>query len=253
MRFEIFMPSNILKPYIKHFVISENPVSEAYKVLPNTSLVLGFQYKGRLSYLDHQNEHPLASSGITGIQSTYKIFKNTEPIGSILVFFKEMGASFFFKPPIHELFAESIALDLLVPKSLIAQQEELLQAANTDRQRLQVIELFLISQLKDKDTDPLVVAAVQYIEQSKGMIRISELAEKLNTSKSPLEKRFRNVIGASPKKYASIVRFRTILEEHQKYASFTELSYALGYFDQAHLIKDFKTFTGCTLEEYFYK
>jgi hypothetical protein len=46
-RFDKYEPGDILKPYIKDFVISENDREQTYKVLPDTSLVIGLQYKGQ--------------------------------------------------------------------------------------------------------------------------------------------------------------------------------------------------------------
>jgi hypothetical protein len=46
-RFDKYEPGDILKPYIRYFVISENDREQTYKVLPDTSLVIGLQYKGQ--------------------------------------------------------------------------------------------------------------------------------------------------------------------------------------------------------------
>ncbi|WP_259014147.1 helix-turn-helix domain-containing protein [Emticicia fluvialis] len=71
------------------------------------------------------------------------------------------------------------------------------------------------------------------------------------TSKSPLEKRFRKTVGASPKKFAGIVRFNALLKNHTDQKTLTELGLEAGYFDQAHFIHDFKAFKGETPEAYF--
>ena len=49
--------------------------------------------------------------------------------------------------------------------------------------------------------------------QSKGLIKIKELNQKLYISKSPFEKRFRKIVGTSPKKFTSIVRFNSVLNQ----------------------------------------
>jgi hypothetical protein len=53
MRFDTYLPCDALKPYVKTFVISENSDESTYKVLPDTGLVIGFQYKGRLLQLNN--------------------------------------------------------------------------------------------------------------------------------------------------------------------------------------------------------
>jgi AraC-like DNA-binding protein len=191
--------------------------------------------------------------GITGLETNYRIFKNSANIGTVLVFFKETAAAAFFTTPVNELFAQSLALDHFFSHSLLEQMGEQLSEAETDMQRIQIVELFLISQLKYVTDDLLVMAAISLIGQAKGVIRIKDLAAKLNTSQSPLEKRFRKTVGASPKKFASIIRLRSIINDFPTGSSMTEIGYKIGYYDQAHFIKDFKTFTGETPEKFFAK
>ncbi|MFB9080089.1 helix-turn-helix domain-containing protein [Flavobacterium procerum] len=122
--------------------------------------------------------------------------------------------------------------------------------ANTDKLRIKIIEQFLLSELKDIQTDKLIVEAIKLIYQSNGTIRIKDLNEKLFISQSPFEKRFRKVVGTTPKKFSSIVRFNSVLENLNKTKTLTEICYENNFFDQAHFIKDFKQFTGDTPENF---
>lgn len=250
-RFTIYIPSDPLKPFIKSFAISENAHEHTYKVIPDTSIVLGFQYKGKLSHLNDAEERALAASGVSGLSDQFKVFKNSADIGTVLVFFNETGALHFFKQPLHELFKESISLDNFMLQSELLILEEQLCEAQTDLERIAVVEQFLLTRVKPMETDKLVLAALALIHKSKGAIRIKELAEQLHTSQSPLEKRFRQTVGTSPKKFASIVRLKHAIQMHSASTSLTALSYELGFYDQAHFIKEFKTFTGETPENYF--
>lgn len=63
MKFEVHLPCDQLLPYVKHLIISENENSAAYKVLPNIALVIGFQYRGKLSYTDNGQETLLTTAG----------------------------------------------------------------------------------------------------------------------------------------------------------------------------------------------
>jgi AraC-like DNA-binding protein len=91
---------------------------------------------------------------------------------------------------------------------------------------------------------------VKLIYQSKGTIRIKELNDRLFISQSPFEKRFRKVVGTSPKKFASIVRFNAVFNNLNTTKSLAQLCYENNFFDQAHFIKDFKQFTGETPENF---
>ncbi|GAL87665.1 AraC family transcriptional regulator [Sporocytophaga myxococcoides] len=250
MKFDKHPPTEKLKPYIKHFVVSENLVENEYKVFPSSGLVIGFQYKGQLSTIHNNTESKLTSAGITGISDSYKIFKNSANIGTVLVYFTETGFTHFSSNPANELFNLSIALEDIFDKQAIKDIEEKLAIATTDQQRINIVELFLFTQLKDKQTDNLIIEAVKLIYQSKGTIRIKELNEKLDISLSPFEKRFRKIVGTTPKKFASIIRFNSIINSLSSNKSLTEICYENNFFDQAHFIKDFKQFTGDTPENF---
>lgn len=246
MRFEKIIPTCRLKPYIKHYTVSENAAENIYKVYPSTSLVAGFQYRGRLTTVHDGKDIKLASAGITGLSDHFKIFRNTIDTATVLVYFTEVGFTYFSSNPANEIFDQSVALDNIFDKNKVSETEEKLAFAITDRQRIDIIEHFLLSQLKDIQDDKLIIEAVRFICQSKGTIKIKELIEKLFISQSPFEKRFRKLVGTTPKKFASIVRLNSVLDNLNNIKSLTQLCYENNFFDQAHFIKDFKRFTGDT-------
>jgi AraC-like DNA-binding protein len=250
MKFDKHFPTGKLKDYIKYYVVSENDLESEYKVFPCTGLVIGFQYKGQLSSIKDKTLNKLTSAGITGIADSYKIFKNSADIGTILVYFTETGFTHFSSKPANELFNLSISLDDIFEKSRVKEVEEKLAKAGTDKQRIKIVEHLLLTQFKDIQTDKLIVEAVKLICQSKGTIRVKELNEKLFISQSPFEKRFRKVVGTTPKKFASIIRFNSALENLNETKSLIEICYENNFFDQAHFIKDFKHFTGQTPEHF---
>jgi len=249
MKFQVYLPCERLLPYVKQLIISENEQENTYRVLPDTALVIGFQYRGKLSYWEEGEQNPLASAGITGLQDTYRMFQNSAGVGSVLVVFRENGAARFLKTPLHELFGESLSLDHFFDRPSLENLQEQLIASETDQARIALVEKFLIARLQDKPADLLVKRALDFINQSHGTIRISELAQQLNTSASPLEKRFRAEIGASPKKFATIARARHVLMAMEN-GSQGYADYLSSFYDQAHFIKDFKRFAAATPEQY---
>ena len=252
MKFDKYFPTEQLRPYIKYFVVSENELETEYKVFPSSGLVIGFQYKGQLTTLKNKTEIKLTSAGITGIADEYKIFRNSTDTGTVLVYFTEIGYTHFASHPANELFNLSLSLDDIFDKNDISEVEEKLAMANTDKLRIKIVEQFLLSQLKDIQTDKLIVEAVKLIYQTNGTIRIKELNERLFISQSPFEKRFRKLVGTSAKKFANIVRFNTVLDnlDMTKTKTLTEICYENSFFDQAHFIKSFKQFTGDTPENF---
>lgn len=250
MRFDKFIPTDQLKPYIKYFVVSENELANEYKIFPTSGLVIGFQYKGQLATINQNTENKLTSAGITGITDGYKVFKNSADIGTILIYFTETGFAHFASHPANELFNLSLSLDDVFDRNIITEVEEKLMVATSDEHRIKIVEQFLVSQLKDIETDKLIVEAIKLIYQTNGTIRIKELNERLSISQSPFEKRFRKVVGTTAKKFASIIRFNTVLDHLNSSKTLTEICYENNFFDQAHFIKDFKQFTGDTPENF---
>lgn len=250
MKFDKFTPSPSLAPYVRHFIISENDMESTYKVLPQGSMVIGFQYSGHLSALNNNLPTPLNISGITGITDSFRIFKNSNNTGTVLVYFSETGFTHFTSCPANELFNQSISLEDIFDKNTVKQTEEKLSGAINDKQRIRIVEQFLRSQLRQTEEDKLIVEAVKMIYNSKGSVSIRELHKALYISQSPFEKRFRKIVGTSPKKFASIVRFNTVLNDMNHIKSLVDICYENNFFDQAHFIKDFKKFTGDTPEQF---
>lgn len=250
MKFDKHLPTDKLKNYIKYYVVSENEMESEYKVFPSSGLVIGFQYKGQLSSIKDQTLHKLTTAGIPGIADSYKIFKNSANIGTVLVYFTEIGFTHFSSNPANEFFNLSLSLYDVFDKSSVNEVEGKLAVADTDKQRIKIVEHFLLSQLKDIKADKLIVEAVKLIYQSKGTIRVKELNEKLCISQSPFEKRFRKIVGTTPKKFTSIIRFNSVLDNLNETKKLNEICFENNFFDQAHFIKDFKHFTGQSPENF---
>ncbi|MEO1258356.1 MAG: helix-turn-helix domain-containing protein [Bacteroidota bacterium] len=101
--------------------------------------------------------------------------------------------------------------------------------------------------------DGLVKKAVYIMIKNNGKIKITDLHEKLCVSKSTLEKKFQEHVGLSPKILCNILRFNCIVYNGQQdpAPSLTELSYRQGFFDQAHLVHNFRSFTGLPPGRFF--
>lgn len=251
MKYEMHLPCERLRPYIRHLAISETDGAGEYPILPSTALVIGFQYAGKLAYVQDGDAQLLAPAGITGLLDGYRLFRNGPATGSVLVAFREMGLAAFVRQPAHELFDLSVSLEHLFSRQSITDTQERLAEALDDRARLEVVERFLLDQLRPAATDRLVSGALAAIHRSGGGVRIGELARELHTSQSPLEKRFRRYVGASPKKFAGIVRLRKMIAALESGRGYLDaMDYLDDYYDQAHFIKDFKRFTALTPEEY---
>jgi hypothetical protein len=135
MRFDKFIPTDQLKPYIKYFVVSEIELKNEYKIFPSAGLVIGFQYTGQLATVQDKKLNKLSSAGITGISDSYKIFENSANIGSVLVYFTETGFPQFASHPTNEMFNLSISLDHIFDKDKVNEVEDrLAQTVTTNKE-----------------------------------------------------------------------------------------------------------------------
>ena len=247
MKIEHHLPADRLKPFIKNFLIVETQDEMESKVLPDTSIVMSFRFKGAVS----SGHEGLPASGIAGLRKSSRVLGYAKETGNLLVMFKEGGAAAFFNTPMHELFNNNIPLDVLFPPAGLKDVQERLAGAKDHLHRISIIEDFLLSQLKDTTTDLLILHAVQQIKLSNGNIRIKELLSDLPISQDPFEKRFRKVIGTSAKQFSAIIRLRSIIDSYSATTNLTATAYNAGYFDQSHFIKDFRSFTGQSPKDFF--
>ena len=88
--------------------------------------------------------------------------------------------------------------------------------------------------------------AVALIVASRGSLRVDEIARRLALSRRQLERAFAAGLGIGPKLYARIVRLQAALLEigDEQRAAGVEAALAAGYFDQSHLLRDFRGLAG---------
>lgn len=94
----------------------------------------------------------------------------------------------------------------------------------------------------------LAAGLVQLISRDRSLCRVEQLMAASGLSERALQRLFHRCVGVAPK--AVIRRFRLVEAaealERRAPESLTELAYALGYYDQAHFIRDFKATVGTT-------
>lgn len=110
-------------------------------------------------------------------------------------------------------------------------------------------ETYLLCYLKMQKSvdpkDPITVLSNRILKNG-NFIRIEKLAYDANMSARSFERHFSEQVGVSPKLFCCIARFNHALAIKLKNPEkdWTAIAYECGYFDQMHLIKDFKRFSG---------
>lgn len=97
--------------------------------------------------------------------------------------------------------------------------------------------------------DRLVDEAVRQMIGCQGALGrardVGSLAARLGISPRQLERRFKARVGLSPKRFARIQRFQSVFQRiGEDGAGWVDAAIACGYYDQAHLIRDFRDFSG---------
>jgi transcriptional regulator GlxA family with amidase domain len=98
---------------------------------------------------------------------------------------------------------------------------------------------------------PEVRWAWRQLLKSGGTVRMSDLAAGTGWSTRHLASRFRTEIGLAPKTAARVIRFSRARNLLVRYAAadgeyrLADLAAACGYFDQAHLAREFRLLAGC--------
>jgi AraC-like DNA-binding protein len=99
---------------------------------------------------------------------------------------------------------------------------------------------------------PALAHAWSRLSESHGRMEIGDLCGEVGWSQRYLTTRFREEIGLAPKTLARVLRFERVaaLLARGAGARFAEIAYECGYYDQAHLNRDFREFAGTTPGDY---
>jgi AraC-like DNA-binding protein len=144
-------------------------------------------------------------------------------------------------------------LDAVVPISLGVSVEQLLEAADFPAQLRLVTGAIRARVAALGKPDPLVRYALdRWIRaESPEFPSVSVLARDIGLSERAFERRFVANVGHTPVCYRRLARLRTVLRLHSQGArGWAATAAATGYSDQAHLIRDYRAFTGLTPTEW---
>jgi AraC-like DNA-binding protein len=134
------------------------------------------------------------------------------------------------------------------PVSLL--EEQLAEAANS-LERVRLVEEFLVPRLRAPDSSAAMRFAAQAL-RADPTLSTRLLAARLDISERHLSRSFRAVFGTSPKQFARITRISRILHARWCGGAWTDIAHSLGFFDQAHMINDFKSLVGLSPSQFFY-
>ncbi|GIH78798.1 helix-turn-helix domain-containing protein [Planobispora longispora] len=157
-----------------------------------------------------------------------------------------LGARRLFGLPMSELAHRVVSLDDVLGPWAGAAVERL--AAVPDwHDRLALLDALLTRRIHAApESDPRVGWAWRRLRASRGALPIAELAGELGWSHRHLVSRFHDQIGMSPKAVARVMRFEHAAGRLRAGLPAADTAAACGYYDQAHMNRDFRAMAGAT-------
>ena len=156
---------------------------------------------------------------------------------SFTVKFKPGGFFGLFGMPMGEFTNQDIPMDLL---GLLPTDEifERLSALHTTDEMKGVVEEYLLKLVHQKTAKQVFIFPAVWDH------KITELAKNSGKSVRQLERIYKTQIGLSPKSFQNLIRFQNLIELRKENPdeNWTQLCFDAHYFDQSHMIKDFKSY-----------
>ena len=215
------------------------------RVLPDTCVELFVNYTNT----------PVAIIGDKLYRRSIITFRMSRPMdiqmrkgsGCLAICFLPGMAYKFIRLPMHVLADTTTALGDIW-KGLAANIEDKLANARSNDIRVAIAQQYLTTLLAGSKHDQQVAHCLQQIQLADNPVTVKQLTDSTGMSQRQLSRRFQQTVGLSPKEYLRVNRFIRSLQHLKRYPkrSLTEIAYQSRYYDQAHFIRDYKDYTGCT-------
>ncbi|WEK21018.1 MAG: AraC family transcriptional regulator [Candidatus Pedobacter colombiensis] len=184
--------------------------------------------------------------GLTSSFQGYQVYNGRYRFFNVQ--FKNNGFYSIFKIPMPYISDQLLIGDDVIGKDLQFLQEQLEESTNMEEMKSAADSYFLKALFKKKQgyNNDRITTTTNMIAQYNYQIDIKTLARQVNMSLRGLERHFYEQVGTTPKQYSKIVRFNKslLLKTLHPEKKWTDIANQYGYFDQNHLIKDFKVLAG---------
>lgn len=248
----ILFPYPLLGKYVECYSLREIWVDADKKLVKSmphrlsTSIDFYLGDPHKTIEIKNSNLVPYTRCGVRGYRTFSKY--NIEIEGkfrSFTVKFKPGGFFGLFGIPMCEFTNQDIPLDLL---GLLPTDEilERLSSLHTAFEMREVIEEYLLKSIGTKQNKEVLNFPVH------GDQKITELAQNSSKSIRQLERIYKNQVGLSPKSFQNLIRFQKLIELRKENPdeNWTQLCFEAQYFDQSHMIKDFKSYLNILPSEF---
>ncbi len=258
MKIEISKPSLKLSGFIKQFWAIDSCVANGFehtqRIVPHGLPELTFYLENKPKNFQFSGSSH-NSAFVSGQMNKYFDLRLSGIISIFSIQFSPFGLSAIFNLPASELKNLQLPLNDLIGNVADTLTSKL-QEFGCFFERVKITEDFILHRLAkcyDQHAITRISYALNLINKTKGNISIDKLASNVCISRKQFERLFLKIVGATPKQFLKVIRFQgAILNKSQsKNLNLTELTYLSGYFDQSHMINDFKQLTGYSPKRFF--
>jgi len=244
-----FLPRPALRPWVECFWVSASDHAAGtatQRVTPDGCLDIIFSLGPAGSLWSA--EHGDAACGVVGVMTRPLTVSVGRGADVVAVRFRPGRAHGFLNLSVAELTDRSAEVGEVWgrPGRLLA--ERLQETADT-RSRLAILERALLERLPRAESHVTgLEGAIEHVVARGGDVTVEKLSAVVGSSRQHLARRFPAVVGLSPKMFCRVLRFRAAVESMRarRRASWAQVAAEAGYYDQAHLIAEFRTFAGTT-------
>jgi AraC-like DNA-binding protein len=174
------------------------------------------------------------------------------PTRSVGVHVKPWGLAPFLPMPAIELCDRPVTIEQVWGRPAVAELRDRLATADGPHAMLTVLEEELTRRLRETAGLGLVSHTSSVIAATSETVEIGGLSAAAGVSSTHLARRFKELVGVTPKRLARTYRFATTVLTIDPAApvDWADLAARAGYFDQAHFGHEFRAFTGLTPTRY---
>jgi AraC-like DNA-binding protein len=193
----------------------------------------------------------LPRSFVAGLTDTHGVVDQGGPIECVDLKLTPLGAYTLLGVPMGELANQVVDLSDLLPG--VGSLTERLANTSALADRVRLLDAYLTDRAeRGPRPAPEIVFALRRLAETHGRCEVGALTGEVGWSRRHLVSRFRQQVGLAPKTLGRVLRFERLLRRLSAAGGgrFTELALACGYYDQAHMNRDFREFAGTTPTDY---
>lgn len=254
MRISLHLPPPPLRAWVEAlWIVRGADPGRRERVLPNGAIELIVNLGAPHAVVRPDGSRDLhRRAWVAGLQEGPIVIEATRDTDLLGVRFRPGGLGPFLRAPAGELTGLVVEHDDLFGRDLEPLLEALL-AARGDAARLRALEGFLLARVEPDRAPPTWVGrALDAFADPEAPPAIGALARELGVSHKHLIATFRRTVGTTPRHLARILRLQAAIRAASgaRAVDWAALAAACGYYDQSHLIRDFKRLAGATPGEY---